>query len=216
MGFDMTTINFEEIRDRLNRARAGDSTTRPDAQQPLYRAPPEREEYPVEALMDLQAPVKALHYKNGAPIAMVAGAMLSTTALVTQPLYDVELPALRRKPTSLFFATVGESGERKSQQDIDANQPVFQQQDEWRKNHEMDNYLALNAIEVWDMQRRKAKRDYRREPAAMKEALDALGPRPHEPMPPQLIIEDTTPSRRCCCIWKSARGSASSRPKPVS
>jgi hypothetical protein len=61
----MSTINFEEIREQINRMKAGD---KPDPQQPLYRAPPERKEYPVDALMDLQAPVEALQYKNGAPI----------------------------------------------------------------------------------------------------------------------------------------------------
>jgi uncharacterized protein DUF3987 len=123
---------------------------------------------------------------------MVAGAMLSTTALVTQPLYDVDLPAMGRKPTSLYCAAVGESGERKSKLDQDANRPVREQEKQWDENFEIDNYLAMNAIDVWELQRRIAKKDFRKNPSALKQALDELGPKPHAPMPPQLIVEDTS------------------------
>ena len=109
----------------INRGMRVIVTTRPDAQQPLYRAPPEREEYPVDALMDLQAPVKALQYKEGAPMAMVAGAMLSSHGFSHPTTLRCGAASDGRKPTSLFFATVGESGERKSQMDMLANRPVF-------------------------------------------------------------------------------------------
>jgi Protein of unknown function (DUF3987) len=186
----MTVIDFEGI---LNRARqqAG-GAARPDPQQPLYRTPPEREQYPVRSLMGLQAPVLAQQYKNGAPVEITAGAMLSATALVSQALYDIELPALGRKPTSLFFATVGSSGERKSREDQDATLAIAQLVKEWTNNYEMDNCFALNAIEVWELQRRTAKREHKRNPSALKAALDALGPKPPQPMPPQLILEDAT------------------------
>ena len=187
----MPVINIQDVLDRIS-ARSGGGDTRPDPQQPLYRAPPEREEYPVDALMDLQAPVEALQYKEGAPVEMVAGAMLSAAALVTQPLYDVDLPAMGRKPTSLYCAAVGASGERKSQVDKLANRPVREQEKQWDENFETDNYLAVNAMDVWELQRRIAKKDFRKNPAALKQALDDLGPKPHAPMPPQLIVEDTS------------------------
>ena len=177
---------------RISKSAAARAIRPPDKHQPLFRHPPEQEEYPVDALMQLQRPIEVLQDKSQAPMAMVANSLLATTALATQPHFDVEAPVIGRVPLSLFLLTVGVSGERKTFVDKHALEAVERIQREWRHDYQMNNYRQLNAIDVWNARRKRIMSQHKEDSNGMRTALDELGAEPGKPMPPQLLIGDAS------------------------
>lgn len=89
-----------------------ESPTQPE---PLRAPLPKSDPYPVEALGDvLGGAASALHETIKAPLALCCQSVLASAALAAQAHFDVVLPWGGRKPLSLYFLTVAESGERKS------------------------------------------------------------------------------------------------------
>ena len=69
---------------------------------------------PVDALPEiLKEAIQDLHSKIQAPISMCMQSILAAANLAVQPHADIEISG-QRKPISLFFVTIAESGERKS------------------------------------------------------------------------------------------------------
>jgi len=82
----------------------------------LLRAPlTVAEPFPVEALGEvLSAAALALNRSIKAPLALCCQSVLASATLAVQPHFDVELPWGDKKPLSLLFLSVADSGERKS------------------------------------------------------------------------------------------------------
>ena len=88
---------------------------------PLVRPAPPPEPFPADALGPVLAPVaRALHELVQSPLAMGANSVLAAATLAAQPHVNIELPIGRGeiKRVSLYFITVGKSGERKSATDL--------------------------------------------------------------------------------------------------
>lgn len=81
--------------------------------QPLLRAIPSGEPYPLEALGPLRDAVEAVADISQAPAAIAAQSALSVASLAVQGFADVETLG-GDAPCSLFCLTIAESGERKS------------------------------------------------------------------------------------------------------
>ncbi|UGX92331.1 DUF3987 domain-containing protein [Bradyrhizobium barranii subsp. barranii] len=160
---------------------------------PLVRALPAPEAFPIEALGDVLAPAAAaIQDVVQSPWAMCCQGVLAAATLAVQGFADVELPTGQVKPISSFFVTVAGSGERKSATDALALRPV-------RKHEEMllEAYLAElpgynNAKGAWDAAKKKACNANKGDFAAIKAALDRLGPEPAAPLQPLLTCQEPT------------------------
>ena len=164
----------------------------PQASEPLVRTPGAALPYPVHALGPLLGPAtEAIVERTRCAPATAANASLAAAALVAQPHRNVRLPHGQVVPISLNFATVCESGERKTSADQLALAAVREMeahmQDAHRKawpayaNHR-DAYAAERASIIakkGDLTSRRA-------------ALDALGTEPQAPLAPYLLVPEPT------------------------
>jgi hypothetical protein len=122
---------------------------------------------------------------------MCSQAVLGAAALVVQGFADVELPTGQIKPISNFFLTVAGSGERKSATDSLALRPIRKHQEILLETYEAELPAYKNAKAAWDAARKKAcsqKGDF----AAIKAALDKLGPEPAAPLLPLFTCQEPT------------------------
>jgi hypothetical protein len=160
---------------------------------PLLRALPAPEAFPVEALGDVLGPAaEAIQDIVQSPWAMCSQAVLAAATLAVQGFADVELPTGQIKPISNFFLTVAGSGERKSATDGLALAPI-------RKHEEilLETYVAElpaynNAKAAWDAARKKACNSHKGVFAAIKVALNNLGPEPAAPLSPLFTCQEPT------------------------
>src|SRR6516164_724455 len=88
-----------------------------DAKRPLFRPLPPAPEFPVHALGPLRTPAEAVQMRTQAPIAICALSVLAATTLAIQAHRNVELPAAGTRPLMGLFASVADSGERKTSVD---------------------------------------------------------------------------------------------------
>ncbi len=170
------------------------ASSKPDARQPLYRTPPRREPYPIEALLGLQHVAKAMQHATQAPIELVANSLLGATSLVAMPHYDVRLlpPPHEAVALSLFLLSIAESGERKTTIDKMVLRPIELQQTDWRRRYQENNYKKLADIKAWKARSKRLEQVYRDNLDAMTAAIVELGPEPTMPMSPQLLLGDAT------------------------
>jgi hypothetical protein len=158
---------------------------------PLYRQLSRPAPYPLEALGPLEGVVQATARVVQAPVEMVAATFLATAALAAQGLATLLVDG-RPYPLSLYFLTIAPSGERKTEVDRVALEPVR----EWQKSRYMqaDQDMAAWEAEVkaWEAEARKIQADRKLSYERRKELLKALGPRPPRPWTGQLLAQDTT------------------------
>lgn len=166
--------------------------TVPPEKRPLFRELPAAQPFPIEALGPLKDAALAIHYRTQAPLAMCAQSALAAATLAAQAQRDVMLPGGGRKPLTAIFVSIAESGERKSSVDRVALAAVYQVEQEWRQQSEGERLGYLNAKAAWDSAREKVKRG-KGDMAAMRTALDAIGPEPKSPPHPMLLVADPTP-----------------------
>ena len=85
------------------------------------------------------------------------------------------------------------SGERKSTVDDLVLKPVREREADLRENHKADLRSFLNDQAAYKAARTAAEKKYKGDRAAIRAALDALGPEPIAPTEPMLIADDVTP-----------------------
>jgi Protein of unknown function (DUF3987) len=108
------------------------------------------EEYPVadlpplirDAVMEVQAYVQA-------PLALVAACALSVVSAAVQARFDVQRDPMLTGPSSLYFLTVAESGERKSQIDRLFMAPLNEWQARQMRAYKEKRALYEKANEAW-------------------------------------------------------------------
>src|SRR3954463_3296955 len=107
---------------------------------PLFRELLAAQPYPVDALMRLQAPAEAIKDICQTPMAFGGQSLLAATALASQSFVVIEMPfgTKQLKPNSLYYVTVGVSGERKTQSDHEALTAVRWYELKLRDNHELE------------------------------------------------------------------------------
>jgi len=158
---------------------------------PLYRPLPAPNKYPVEALGGiLGSAVEAMSEIIQAPKAICANSILASATLAVQGHVDVVIDG-RIRPTSNFFISIGESGERKSAVDREALKPHYDFQEELRANHKNDLKIYCREAEAY----KKAKDDVLKKSKGYDEklrALEKLGDEPVSPLLPFVISEEPT------------------------
>src|SRR5262249_12227372 len=170
-----------------------------EAPRPLMRKLPPADPFPIDALGDVLAPAaRAIHDRVQAPLAICGQSVLAAAGLATQAHVDVVLPigGGQPKPVSNYFVTVAMTGERKSEYDRQAGWPIRKREKELRNKYDVDLQEYTNAKTAWDKARDAAvKRGKDR--AAIKNALDALGPPPVPPLEPLLTCPEPTYEGMC-------------------
>ncbi|MDO8397972.1 MAG: YfjI family protein [Bradyrhizobium sp.] len=160
---------------------------------PLLRALPPPEAFPVEALGDVLGPAaEAIQDAVQSPWAMCSQAVLAAATLAVQGIADVELPTGQIKPISNFFLTVAGSGERKSATDSLALAPIRKHEEILRETYDAELPGYNNAKAAWDAARRKACNSHKGDFAAIKAALNNLGPEPAAPLSPLFTCQEPT------------------------
>jgi hypothetical protein len=131
--------------------------------------------------------------RTQAPIAICAQSVLAAATLAVQAQRDVELPGGGRKPLTGLFASVADSGERKSSVDRLALAPVYRVEAEWREQSAAATTSYVNDLAAWKEAREVAKKKHKGDRGAIRTALDTTGPEPQAPPHPMLLIADPTP-----------------------
>lgn len=131
----------------------GGSTTQPPAPtfnaqllpQPLARPVAAAQPFPMDALGPVvEQTARAIVEFVQAPEAICAQSVLAACAFAAQQQVDVVLPTGATRPASLYFLTVGASGERKSAVDDLATKPLAQ----YQKNLHQQHRAELAAFEA--------------------------------------------------------------------
>lgn len=159
---------------------------------PLRRDPEAPRPFPVAALGPLQAVVQKAADVIGCDIAVVAGAFLASAAVVAQRLADVVIDG-RCYPLSLYFLSVAESGDRKSEADKQATRPLRERQKELYAAYQEATAAHSIAVEAWTLTKAAVTRDAKQSGADAKtitEQLAAAGTEPEPPLTPALLVSD--------------------------
>ncbi len=160
---------------------------------PLMRALPGASNFPVNALGDVLAPAaRAINDRVQAPLAVCAQSVLAAATLAVQAHADIRLPHGQVKPISSYFVTVAQTGERKSAADAEAIGPISAHEAVLRANFDQARLSYQNESEAWVSARGYATRKHKGDRAAIKTALDALGPAPAPPLQPILTCPEPT------------------------
>ncbi len=167
--------------------------TSTEAPRPLRREPLPGDPFPLDALGDvLGAAARAIVDKVQCPDAIAASSVLAAASLAVQAHADVVLPATgHARPLSLFFATVGESGERKSACDHEALWPIRRREALLREIYKAeirDYRSAKRAFDAAISKVEKAKGGKIEIEAAIRDA----GEEPKRPLEPTLTFDEVT------------------------
>jgi hypothetical protein len=157
---------------------------------PLRRVLPDPEPFPLASLAGLAAPTLRLHETIKAPLALCAQSSLAAVTLAVQPYRNVIIDG-RVIPLSENFLTIGESGERKSAVDQEALFPHRAHEKRLFEKYEEAVVEYQNDLAAYKKAREEAlKKTKTRE--AKKQALEACGSAPQEPLLPILLTEEPT------------------------
>lgn len=155
---------------------------------PLYRSVPDGEPPPLEALGPVLGPAAdAITRVIQVPASAAVSAVLSSAALAVQPHADVVVDG-RACPTSMFFVTVLESGQRKTAADRAALAPHYAHMKEEADDHRRRLHEYQCEMEAWSKSQKEClnKKTFEER----KRALMDLGPAPIPPMAPHRVIEE--------------------------
>ncbi|MBN8974853.1 MAG: DUF3987 domain-containing protein [Rhizobiales bacterium] len=117
---------------------------------------------------------------------------MAAATLVVQGHADVELATGQIKPLSNFFLTVAASGERKTATDQRALTPVRKHEEFLAEKYKAERLAYLNDLAAWEAARKKAISSHKGNRAAIRNALNQLGPGPVAPPLPILTCPDPT------------------------
>lgn len=190
-------------------ARGGDGETVPPGEvvqleppMPLTRELVPAEPFPVDALGSVLGPAaEAIHSRVRAPLAIGGQSVLAAATLAVQGHADVELPIGPgiARPVSEFFATVAETGERKTVSDEHAIWPIRHFEKQLRERHDAEMLDYKNAKLAYERSREvilKSK-TYKGDRNAIAAALGELGPAPPAPLDPMLTADEPTFEGMC-------------------
>ena len=161
---------------------------------PLVRPAPPPEPFPADALGPMLAPVaRALHELVQSPLAMCANSVLAAATLAAQPHVNIELPIGRGdiKRVSLYFITVGKSGERKSATNSQVMSSIKAREQDLNLKYKAALSAHEDELEVWQAERKKIVLK-ESDKATRLAQLAALGPKPKGPLHPIILLEEPT------------------------
>lgn len=190
----------ESIRNAFQQAEEYSPDDMTEAPRPLRRTIAPAQAYPIELLgKDMSQAAQAIHNKIMAPDAICAQSVLSSVTLATQGHGDVVLHTDQWRPSSEYFLTVADSGERKTSADNEALGGIEAYEKELRETYDLDETEYANQFAAWDRQRTQILSDKRKYPtqASKKTALDDLGVAPPAPLFPAVICPEPTYEGLC-------------------
>lgn len=166
---------------------------RPDAPEPLFRAPGEPEPFPIDALpLLLRAGVMGVQGRTQAPTSLCAQSVLAVACLTAAREVDVELSTGQRRPVAQYFATVAKSGERKSSADNEAARPIQEWEEQARSRHSAEYRDWLFRHKAWETREKELCKTYKKDQIQLEDALRQLGAAPLPPMEPMLTCGEPT------------------------
>ena len=169
------------------------SDARIEPPRPLLRELPPADPFPVDALGKvLGAATVAINDRVQAPMAICGQSTLAAATLAAQGQADVELPTGQVKPITEFFVSVAATGERKTATDKEALWPFIKKEMALREDYEGQLPQYVNAKIAWEKAREHSVKKAKGDRAAMKAALDNLGPPPRAPLTPMLTCPEPT------------------------
>ncbi len=158
---------------------------------PLQRALSNPQPFPVTALGDILAPtIKKIAEVIQAPIGICAQSVLAAVALATQGYADIEIDG-RIVPLSVFFLTIGATGERKSAVDNMALHSHRLYQNMLRQIYEKNHSDWLKSNEAYEAAKKhllNKSKTYEEK----KRALESLDAPPLRPLDPIILTEEPT------------------------
>lgn len=158
--------------------------------------------YPIDAFPEIMRNA-AYEEQNitKAPMAMIGSAMLSAVSLACQGRVDVQRPGRLKGPTSLFFITTAESGERKSAVDKNVFSAIHECEKLFMEQHTKEMEMYSNAHEIFEAEKKallsKLKMEIKKgvNTFQTKNEIHELNLKePVLPRPRRLIMSDTTPA----------------------
>lgn len=163
----------------------------------------ERIGYPLDALPPaIRQAIVEVQDAVQAPIEMVASSALSVASLAAQSMADVRRSVPLTGPSSLYFLTVAESGDRKSTVDRLLTRAVLEFQDKYRDASKATLAAHEADLVAWQARRDAATGKIEGDAKAGKTInghRDALaqieGEKPEAPRVPRLLFEDVTSER---------------------
>jgi hypothetical protein len=167
---------------------------------PLMRELPPADPYPIHALGDvLSSAGHAIHDRVQAPLAIGGQSVLAAAALAVQGHADVVLPIGpgQARPLSCYLVTVAASGERKSACDIEAMWPIRRREEALRVQRDGEALRYASDRAAYDHARDAAMRAGKGDRAAIRSAIDALGPAPAPPLEAMLTCPEPTYEGMC-------------------
>jgi hypothetical protein len=167
------------------------TAVRPPHPEPLRRAVPEAEPFPLDALgSTLSAMAQVLRKVVQAPDAICGQSVLAAAATAVQSAANVLIDG-RVFPCSEFFITIGETGERKTATDHYALYPHYLHERALAVQHADAVPAYLNAQESYRKARDEKVKSAKGR-AAKEAALQDLGPPPRPPWDPILLMQEPT------------------------
>jgi hypothetical protein len=172
----------ERIRDAFEHA----EKAKLEAPWPLKRTIGPGKPFPIEALgAELAEVAEAIHAATQAPVGIGAQSALASVNLVLMPHLNVELPTGEIKPIAEYFATVAESGERKTATDERALSGIRKYERMLSAKFRDDWQDYTNALEAYGKQRTQVLAGLKKSAQKDKQAaLDELGAASEPPPPP--------------------------------
>ena len=159
---------------------------------PLMRELPPADPYPLEVLPSvLKDAAEVIIEAVQAPVAIVGSSLLAASSLAVQAHANVIMMDGRTIPLSLFMATFGESGERKTAVDDLALASHHKREKVLRQKYEEEmEYFRLDQ-DAWKKSREEALRK-KGGIIEKRTALEDLGPEPPHPLNPILMVGEPT------------------------
>lgn len=156
--------------------------------------------YPVDALSPIiRDAVYEVQSHLQAPAPLIAASALSAVAIACQGILDVRSPIGSVTPTSLFFLSIADSGERKSSTDKLFSQPIFEFQQEQYEHYQQKLPLYESQLAAWKVELDAIQSELRsvtrkeEDTTEIKERLAELFQNKPEPLiMPKLVYADTT------------------------
>jgi hypothetical protein len=162
---------------------------------PLVRPLGDPSPFPVEALGPvLENAAKGINDIVQCPLALAGNSVLAAASFAAQAHVNVIFPATGRSiPTSLFFLTVGESGERKSAADAEALAAVREREKVLAEEYRETTFRHRSAMEAREATRAAIKKTAKGgDWLALQDKLSAMGDDPIPPRKPFLIVTEPT------------------------
>jgi hypothetical protein len=158
---------------------------------PLQRELPSPEQFPIDSLGSILAPAgRKMHEIIQSPAAICGQSVLAAAALAVQGQADIQIDG-RSFPSSGFFITVGDSGERKSAVDTIALQAQRNHQKRLKEQFDGDLFNYKINSDAYKTAREEALKK-NKGVEAKRAALESLGPAPEPPLEPVILAEEPT------------------------